>query len=279
MAEEAAAPSSEADGKRACFGYGSNSVRQLRGRLEDQALVGYPACIRGQVLAFGGPNTTWAHDDGGETGGTGTIVPCEGEVALGTVCFLTPEQLEVLDGFEGVPHVYQRREFVAEVLQGGAWASLPVIAYVRQHTEWFPPSEAYRCAVLRNLRGSFPALHTLAIRDHEGRERESWQHPGFPQLGLGAFLFEVGVRRQEPWQLPRRIGIVRAALHEVGIRSGQAAAAPWDDPPEGARALPFEEEEVAIIRRLLSLPEAGADLQDNLDEDDAQAERAAELPS
>lgn len=264
---------------RACFGFGSNSVRQLRGRLEDQALVGYPAFIRGQVLAFGGPNGSWAHDDGGEAGGTATLVPSTGEIALGTVCYLTLEQLEVLDGFEGVPYVYQREEFVAEVLQSGTWTSLPVIAYVRQQMDWYPPSEAYRCAVLRNLRGSFPALHTLAIRDREGQERESWQHPGFPQLGLGAFLFEVGVRRQEPWQLPRRIGHVRDALVEVGIHGGQAVDAPWDAPPEGARCLPLEEDEVAILRRLLSLAGAGADLQDDLHRDDAQAERAAELPS
>lgn len=253
--------------RRPCFGYGSNSVRQLRGRLDDHSLVGYPARIRGQSLAFGGPNRSWAHDDHGEAGGTATLVPMAGEVALGTLCYLTSEQLEILDGFEGVPHVYQRQEFEAEVCQGGSWTMMPVIAYIRQQIDWHPPSEAYRCAVLRNLRGSYPELHTLAIRDCTGGERGSWQHPGFSQLGLGALLFEVGVRKQEPWQLPSRIGQVR---REAGISGRVDVVAVLE-----AGTLQLEEEEMAIAHRLLALEGSGAQLQDGLHEDDAQAERAA----
>lgn len=81
------------------FGYGSNSVRQLRGRLEDQRLVGYPARIRGQALAFCGPNRSWS--EGSEVVGTATLIPSEEHTALGTVTFMSSEQIAMLDTYEG----------------------------------------------------------------------------------------------------------------------------------------------------------------------------------
>merc|ERR1712154_243845 len=127
MSEKHVNPSGQSISKIACFGFGSNSVRQLRGRLDDQTLAGYPARIHNQTLAFGGPNRSWAHDDHGEAGGTATLVPLTGEVALGTLCYLTEAQMDILDGFEGVPYVYNRADFEGEVLQGGKWTKLSVV--------------------------------------------------------------------------------------------------------------------------------------------------------
>lgn len=258
----------------ACFGFGSNSVRQLRGRLGDQTLAGYPARIHNQGLAFGGPNKSWAHDEDSQVCGTATLVPLDGEVALGTLCYLTDAQMETLDGFEGVPFVYNRAKFDGEVLQGGEWIKLPVVAYIRQKNDWYPPSEAYRCAVLRNLRGSFPQLHTLVIRDCNGEVRSSWQHPGFAQLGLGAFLFELGVRRQEPWMLPSRIGQVKARLQADHGIEGRAEALRNMLDTGALSSLPLEDDELHIVQQLLVKVGAGHDLQDDLHEDDAQVERA-----
>ncbi|CAK0817514.1 unnamed protein product [Prorocentrum cordatum] len=277
MSGMASAPPKFGD-RRATFGFGSNSVRQLRGRLGDCTLRGYPGQVRGHVLAFVGPNKSWALNDQCEPGGTATLVPAPGDVALGTVVFLTEEQLAVLDGFEGVPSTYDRRDFEAEVLMDGEWRPMPVVAYIRQDSsQWYPPSEAYLCAVLRNLRGSFPALRTLTLRDAEGKVRGSWSHPGFGELCTGALLFEIGVRMPEPWQLPREIA---ERLRRLGAERGGAggAAAALGLRPEaaggGGGGPALEAGEAAVARALLS---RAADAESS--EDEAQAERAAEGPA
>merc|ERR1712146_805727 len=122
-------------------------------------------------------------------------MPCPGAVALGTVVFLTEGQLRVLDRYEGRPNVYDRQNMSAQVFRDGVWSEMSVVAYIKQVRgpgAWYSPSEAYRCAVLRNVRGSFPGVQSLLLRDLECNTHEEWKHPGFAGLGLGAFLFEVG---------------------------------------------------------------------------------------
>eukprot|EP00930_Biecheleria_cincta_P076264 TRINITY_DN63476_c0_g1_i1.p1 TRINITY_DN63476_c0_g1~~TRINITY_DN63476_c0_g1_i1.p1 ORF type:complete len:287 (+),score=51.60 TRINITY_DN63476_c0_g1_i1:55-915(+) len=265
----------------ATFGFGSNSVRQLRGRLKDSTLLGFPARVQGHALAFAGPNQSWAHDDDGRPGGTATLIPLQGEVALGTVCFLSHAQLETLDYFEGAPRVYARHELRAEVLQKGSWLEMPVVAYLKVDSrEWHAPSEAYCCAVLRNIRGSFPSLQRLVLRDTDGRVRDEWRHPGHHRLSAGAFLFEVGVRRREPWSLPSDIGRFRSALVEAGIQGSVEA---WPKVESVLAQVLAEEEEINIALRLLKsarsevpgCDETGHELSD----DEAQAERSPTVHS
>jgi len=257
----------------ATFGYGSNSVLQLRGRLDAPSLKGYPARVKGQRLAFAGPNMTWALDDETEACGTATIVPQKKAVALGTVVFLSEAQLNVLDWFEGVPYVYQRNEFVAEVLQDGVWRTTTAIAYVRQSTEWYPPSEAYCCAVMRNLRGSFPRLESLAICDTEGNEHKEWRHPGFSQLGLSALLFEIGVRQTETWQLPQDIWI---NMESVASGAGGFTAAHLHMAIQSGTSLPLWREELETAVRLLAAGNGVSELDHEPALDDSQAERYKE---
>lgn len=263
-------------GKRiATFGFGSNSVRQLRGRLRSPELQGFPGRVQGQVLAFCGPNQSWALDSDSDAVGTATLVSRPGETAWGTVAFLTDEQLDVLDGFEGVPRVYQRQHFDGEVFCSGHWHQLQLVAYIKVSQDWYPPSEAYRCAVSRNLRGSFPDLNNIAVRDVHGKVREQWQHPGYKSLGLAAFLFEVGIRKEEPWEMPSRIRKTLAALNRIGVH-GTAETLEIALKDGGRRStLPLSDDEIAIARRLFRAP-AKSDSQDAaLSDDDAQAERAS----
>jgi len=256
----------------ATFGYGSNSVLQLRGRLSAPYLKGYPARMPGQMLAFCGPNKSWAFDD--ETGvcGTATIVPQPEAVALGTVVFLTEAQLHVLDRFEGVPRLYIRSEFVAEVLQDGKWCTTTVIAYVRQTTKWYPPSETYCCAVMRNLRGSFPGLKSLTICDIDGKKYQEWCHPGFSRLSLSALLFEVGVRQNKTWTLPQDI---RQNLQTVASAAAGFTAAHLNTAIQSGTSLPLSQEEVEMAARLLAAGDGVSELEHECALDDSQAERAS----
>jgi len=202
----AGAPIGLADGEAltATFSFGSNSIAQLRGRLDEPKLVGYPAKVPGAALAFAGPNSGWSFDE--SHGGTATLIPMPHEEALGTVVFLTDSQLAALDKFEAVPTLYNRKEFHAQVLRHGTWDTVEAIAYVKVDSEeWYAPSEAYRCAVLYNIRGSFPEVTSLTLRDSSGAVKEHWGHPAFDNLSVPAILFEIGVRKEKPWVFPKDI--------------------------------------------------------------------------
>jgi len=260
----------------ATFGFGSNSVRQLRGRLGDPELQGFPGRVKGRALAFCGPNKSWALDGDSDTVGTATLIEHQDETAWGTVAFLTDEQLTVLDGFEGVPRIYRRQYFDGEVFCFGRWHQLRVLAYIKVSQEWMPPSEAYLCAVSRNLRGSFPELNSIAVRDVQGKVREQWHHPGCRSLGLAAFLFEVGIRKADPWEMPRNIRKTLADLEQVGVHgTAEALARALEQHSASRFNLPLSDEEVQIAHRLLGAAASPESQHAALSDDDAQAERAA----
>lgn len=203
------------------------------------------------------------------------MIAATGKVALGTVAFLTKAQLKILDGYEGSPYVYARQKFPGDVLIDGVWQDMTVIAYIKQNSDtWYPPSEAYRCAVLRNIRGSFPSVRSLELRDTSGKVREIWEHPGYSQLGLPAFLFEVGVRKAAPWSLPDGIGRAQTNLQSRGFQGLPALAATLDAEGIASKRLAktLEAEEFGIARALLAQAEFGEDDEN----DDAQAERATD---
>ena len=78
------------------FNYGSNGTAQLRARVENGALATSPAhiedfarvfCLKSRDLAAGG----WG-------GGVASLSPCAGTNAYGSVAWLSPSELALLDG-------------------------------------------------------------------------------------------------------------------------------------------------------------------------------------
>jgi len=211
------------------FGYGSNNVEQLRGRLEEPALQEFPAVLPGYVRVFGGPNASWSV--GGRLGdgansragkvSTASLLAQSGGQALGNIVLLDRRKLKMLHGFEGYPNVYTMIT-VDVVLRGpdGYTAPFPAQAYTRVRTDFVGdgPSEAYLCACLRTAKQSFPEHPAdVKVLDATGRERRRWTHPGFANLTLPAFLYEVGARKSPPWKMPLTVTEVVEKLESVGV--------------------------------------------------------------
>eukprot|EP00966_Prymnesium_polylepis_P100319 2323946-Prymnesium_polylepis.1 len=105
------------------FGYGSNNIEQLRGRLDAPELLDLPALLRGYARVFGGPNKSW--DEGRQsappataltrgarqqyayvrdgTVATASLLKQPGAETRGSVVLLTRAQVELLSRYEGVP--------------------------------------------------------------------------------------------------------------------------------------------------------------------------------
>jgi len=126
---------------------------------------------------------------------------------------------------------------------------------------------------MRNLRGSFPRLESLAICDTEGNEHKEWRHPGFSQLGLSALLFEIGVRQTETWQLPQDIWI---NMESVASGAGGFTAAHLHMAIQSGTSLPLWREELETAVRLLAAGNGVSELDHEPALDDSQAERYKE---
>ncbi|MEM4189341.1 MAG: gamma-glutamylcyclotransferase family protein [Candidatus Caldarchaeum sp.] len=90
------------------FAYGSNldqeGMRRRVGRWYDLK----PALLKGYRLVFDVYSSSWR-------GGVANVREDEASAVYGAAYLLDEEQLEKLDRYEGVPHLYHRRKVVVEV--------------------------------------------------------------------------------------------------------------------------------------------------------------------
>jgi len=124
------------------FAYGSNldteGMRKRVGSWYDLK----KALLRGYKLVFNVYSSSWR-------GGVANIVEDSQSVVYGAAYLLDEEQLQKLDRYEGVPHLYQRRKVVIE-LEGK-----PVEAFVyigSNPRQALTPSNEYIALMLRGLK-------------------------------------------------------------------------------------------------------------------------------
>lgn len=130
------------------FAFGSNlRHEQMTARCPSASQVGV-AFLPKHTLAFVGYSHSWG-------GGVATVTPTSGRVA-GILYEVSQDDLDILDLYEGAPHVYTRsRRFVTT----GGFAPARRVAWVYSHTGSapFPPSYAYFAAIAEGrLRAGLP---------------------------------------------------------------------------------------------------------------------------
>jgi hypothetical protein len=124
------------------FSYGSNSVAQLRARVENPDLQAFPAKLLDWERIFCVRTATWG-------GAAASLIPQKGSITFGSAVYLTEEELSRLDNFEGGYH----KEYIdVVILKDDCWISQSSLAYIANTLYWtVPPSEAYLTAIHVNL--------------------------------------------------------------------------------------------------------------------------------
>ena len=118
----------------------------------------------------------------------------------GYVAMLTDSQLKSIEQMEQVPGVYAKHR--AKCLISGSEEETNAVIFVRTGEKRFcMPSEAYKCAVLRNVRQHHTSSSTLPIIAN-GKFVEDWEPPGAADLTFSALLFTVGVTLDKPPLMP-----------------------------------------------------------------------------
>ena len=84
------------DERMAIFGYGSNSIAQIRTICENPKLKSVPAKLHGFARCFAGRSLSR------QNGAVATIVPMANHVVLGSISYLTQSEIHKFDSFLGV---------------------------------------------------------------------------------------------------------------------------------------------------------------------------------
>lgn len=140
------------------FSYGSNSIAQLRARVENPILVAEPAKAVHWERIFCVRSSTWG-------GAAASLIPRMGSIAYGATVVLSDTELNRLDSYEGG---YHKERMEVMVLRSEEWVPVDAIVYIANSLFWtIPPSEAYLTAIYVNLREQFEPVAPEVIRSIE----------------------------------------------------------------------------------------------------------------
>ncbi|MBF0485281.1 MAG: gamma-glutamylcyclotransferase [Candidatus Omnitrophica bacterium] len=123
------------------FAYGSNMDhnQMLKERCPGAIFVG-PARLTGYWLVFDGYSTHWR-------GAVANILPSRDDEVWGGLFEISESQLKVLDGYEGYPRFYQRRQVNVDLR--GRKDKIQAWVYTREPHPEGAPSHEYIAAVIK----------------------------------------------------------------------------------------------------------------------------------
>eukprot|EP00466_Bigelowiella_natans_P001679 jgi/Bigna1/78504/fgenesh1_pg.55_\ len=200
------------------FSYGSNSVSQLVGRLnitDPLSLNVRGAKLRDFIRTFAGNSRGW-------NGSVANITPVVDKVVYGIVVDVTPAQLELLDRFEGVPNVYERKSVRVDV---NTDAKLECQVYIRRSSRCeSPPSKQYLCAIgemLMDRRKALGHSQTTEMKIHaldsnERKLRDPYVHSRRPG-SLEELVILTNTRKGLKWELPTFLHSIIHKFNVVGV--------------------------------------------------------------
>ena len=131
--------------KIALFSYGSNSLDQLKERLGRKP-KGTAAWLPGYRRVYRGYSRRWG-------GGVASLKPQHGRITYGYLSHLDPDEIAILDEYEGVASGNYKHVFVS-VRTDADDGPIEALAYVSTSREENNPTRAYLEAVAKTV-GTF----------------------------------------------------------------------------------------------------------------------------
>lgn len=123
------------------FSYGSNNKDQLEERLKIKIKEVIPAYYPNHTLAFGSWSKKW-------DGAVGTVTSLKGENVYGYLTFLTDQELDRLDEYEGVQFGKYERKRIRVVLKDQTRKFAICYVLTPKHYTWLgPPNHRYLEAI------------------------------------------------------------------------------------------------------------------------------------
>ena len=125
------------------FCYGSNSIQQLKERLDKTHIKYEKGYIQDHVRIFYGTSHKW------NNGGIASIFPCISKKIFGIIVYITEEDIKKLNNYEKGYHLETKKAILQKKLKN---TEINVITYVKNnHHFCFMPSIKYLFAINQML--------------------------------------------------------------------------------------------------------------------------------
>jgi cation transport regulator ChaC len=212
------------------FSYGSNSISQLRARVNNLTLQSYPGYINDYKRIFCNYSKKW-------DGGVATLIPKKNIKTYGIIVYLTQEELEKLDSYE----INYRKELLECYLiqkNQEKEEKIDCIVYVSNDNTWIQsPSQQYLTAIKVMLEefqlfsGGFvpdvekvDLIHTQSyiiisgFIDGKLTNLEKWSFDrNINNLSLESLFVIINSKKEKPWIMPKTLGHIIKKLNAINI--------------------------------------------------------------
>jgi len=196
------------------FSYGSNSISQLKGRVENFNLLSYPAYVDGYKRIFCGYSNNW-------NGGVASLIKKKYVKTYGIIVYLDNNELYKLDSYEVN---YVKEEIICNVMIKDNYVEYKCITYISKDNKWISsPSEQYLISIKIMLEEHFSKfidyIIISKINDRNDIENiEKWKFPkNINELSLISLFVIVNSYKNIPWKLPKNINNIKHKLNSVNI--------------------------------------------------------------
>jgi hypothetical protein len=186
------------------FSYGSNSIYQLRARVENYSLQSYPAYVEGYKRIFCENSQQWK-------GAIATLYPKKYAITYGIIVYLTDEELNKLDEYE--KH-YTKQELCATFFLTNE--TIQCITYISNNNIWLcHPSNQYLTAIQVMLNEHYINKYIIisSLIDNKIVNHEKWYfHKNL--LTIESLCILVNTKKKIPWKIPMEMNSI---VHKLGI--------------------------------------------------------------
>jgi len=200
------------------FSYGSNSIFQLRGRVNNNNLISYPAYIENYKKIFRGYSNGWK-------GGVASLVKKRFIKTYGIIVFLSENEISKLDLYE---IGYHKEELVCTILEKYEnKKNINCYVYIANDNSWIsPPSEQYLVAIkvmlneyfLNCKQSSFIIISSYI--NNKIINITKWIFPKYIyNLKLESFIVLVNSIQNEYWIMPKIINDIVYKLNFIQIQN------------------------------------------------------------
>lgn len=200
------------------FSYGSNSIYQLRGRVNNNNLISSPAYIENYKKIFRGYSSGWK-------GGVASLVKKKFIKTYGIIVFLSEDEILKLDSYE---IGYHKEELICIKLdEYNNELKLKCYVYIANDNTWIsPPSQQYLVAIKVMLNEYFSnCKHSSFIIiasfiNNKTINITKWVFPkDIYDLRLESFIVLVNSKQNKYWAMPMIINDIVYKLNNIKIQN------------------------------------------------------------
>ena len=191
------------------FSYGSNSLSQLKGRVQNYDLISYPAYVNGYKRIFCGYSNNW-------NGGVASLIKKRFIKTYGIVVYLDKDELCKLDLFE---INYTKQEIICNVMFDNIYIEYKCFTYIANNNNWISlPSIQYLIAIKIMLEEHYSKNINYIIISSVKENIKKWNFPkDVNKLSLTSLFVIVNSYKNIPWILPKNVNTIIYKLNSVNI--------------------------------------------------------------